>query len=88
MKRCVSALPVLSLVLAIAGVASAQEDPKTIVAAAVRDKGHQCASPNSVEPDRTHSGPDEKAWIIHCEGGVFRVRFKGDTGPEVEPVER
>ena len=64
----------------------AQEDAKTVVAAAVRDHGYRCASPESVKPDPADSGPDEKAWVIRCESGSYRVKFKGDAGAEVEPL--
>jgi hypothetical protein len=37
-------------------------------------------------PDKSADLPDEKAWIIFCERGGYRVRFLGDTGPKVEPL--
>jgi hypothetical protein len=66
--------------------AAAQETPKTVVAAAVRDAGYVCEKPGRVMPDKSADLPDEKAWIILCERGGYRVRFMGDTGPKVEPL--
>lgn len=75
----------LSAVLC-ANVATAQDDPKDIVAAAVRQAGYTCSEPKSAKVDSKESTPDEKAWIIQCENGAYRVRFKGDEGAEVAPV--
>jgi hypothetical protein len=66
--------------------AFAQEDPKEIVTAAVRQNGYVCEHPESVEPDSKNTSPGEKAWILHCENGAFRVKFMGDTGASVEPL--
>lgn len=66
--------------------AEAQETPKTVVTAAVRDAGYVCTKPGRVMPDKSASRPDEKVWIILCERGGYRVRFMGDAGPKVEPL--
>lgn len=63
-----------------------QEEPKDIVAAAVRQHGYVCDQPESAEPDPQDTSPGEKAWILHCENDVFRIKFTGDTGANVEPV--
>lgn len=75
----------LSAVLC-ADLATAEEDPKDIVAAAVRDAGYTCSEPQSAKVDPNESAPDQKAWIIRCENGAYRVKFKGDEGAEVAPV--
>ncbi len=62
-----------------------QEEPKEIVAAAVRQHGYVCDHPERAEPDPQETSPGEKAWILHCEKGAFRVRFTGDTRANVEP---
>lgn len=67
-------------------VAMAQEDPKSIVATAVRQNGYECNEPQSVKPDPNHTTPDEKAWIIHCKDATYRVKFMGDRGAEVELI--
>ena len=72
------------LALFCADIALAQEDPKDIVAAAVRKSGQECSSPENVKPSPEHSSPDEKAWIIDCENGTFLVKFMGDRGAAVE----
>ncbi len=73
-------------VLLCAGFATAQEDPKDIVAAAVRQAGYACSEPQDVTADPKDSAPDEKAWTIRCENGAYRVTFKGDEGAEVAPL--
>jgi len=77
---------VACLALLSAPVAAAQETSKAVVAAAVRDAGHECMKPSSVMPDPKASSADERAWIIQCEKGRYRVKFTGDTGAKVEPV--
>lgn len=60
-----------------------QEAALEAVAAAVRQRGQVCDRPQSVEHDVEHSEPDRKAWVIRCENATYRVKFMGDTGPEV-----
>ena len=67
--------------------AFSDETPMEIVAAAVRQSGHECNQPKSLEPDPAHTQPDEKAWILHCDNGSYNVKFKGDQGAEVSPLE-
>jgi len=67
-------------------IAAAQEAPKDIVAAAVRQAGYACSEPQNVTADPNDSTPDEKAWRIRCENGAYRVKFKGDEGAEVAPL--
>lgn len=64
----------------------AQQTPTSVVAAAVRDAGHECKRPAKLVPDPKTSSADEEAWIIQCETGRYRVRFMGDRGAKVEPV--
>lgn len=63
-----------------------QEEPVDILAAAVRQHGHVCDRPESAEPDPQDTSAGEKAWVLHCEDGAFRVKFMGDAGAKVEPV--
>jgi hypothetical protein len=70
--------------LAISDLAIGQEDPKDIVAAAVRANGYACEQPKSVVPDPQDTSPDEKAWILQCEANAYWVKFKGDASVEVE----
>jgi hypothetical protein len=72
------------LALAFPPMAAAQDSPKTIVAAAVRDAGYTCKEPRSVKPDAQASSSDEKAWIIQCETANYRVKFMGDKGAKIE----
>jgi hypothetical protein len=57
------------------------------VAAAVRVHGYACDDPQDIAADPHISAPDEEGWIITCENGRYRVKFLGDTGSLVEPVE-
>jgi len=66
--------------------AAAQEDPKDVVAAAVRQNGYECKAPQEISVDPKNTAPDEKAWIIRCEERAYRVKFLGDRGAEVEPL--
>ena len=76
----------LWMVFAISNVAQAQEDPKDVVAVAVRENGYVCENPKSVKPDNQQSAPDEKAWILSCEVNTYFVKFKGDAQVEVRRI--
>jgi hypothetical protein len=86
MAKTFRSLAWLSCVALVPLGATAQETPKSVVAAAVRDAGYVCEKPGHVMPDKSASRPDEKTWIVLCERGGYRVRFMGDTGPKVEPL--
>jgi hypothetical protein len=66
--------------------AVSQQTPETIVAAAVRAAGHECAKPAKPVLDPKASKADEKVWLIQCGKQGYRVRFVGDQGAKVEPV--
>ena len=90
---CLSAQLMLAVVALLtfiavdeAAIALAQETSTEIVAAAVRQHGHACANPQNPEPDLANTTADEKAWIIQCENGKYRVKFTGGAAPKVEPV--
>lgn len=61
-------------------------DAAGVVADAVRDRGHACTKVVSAERDEAASRPDEAVWILTCSDGRYRVRFPGDTAPQVEPL--
>ncbi len=67
----------------VTAIGQTQEAALEVVAAAVRQRGHPCDRPKSVEHDAEHSEPDQKAWIIRCENATYRVKFMGDTGAQV-----
>lgn len=80
-----------SLVFAVAGVAAPsagaeKPTPLSIISDAVRDRGHACENPKGVRWQRKQSRPDEEVWIIECDNASYRVRFAGDTGPVVTPL--
>jgi hypothetical protein len=58
-----------------------------IVAAAVRDTGHECQEPKSAMPDPENTSVNEKAWIIDCGNATYRVKFVGDTAVDVSVVD-
>ena len=82
---------VLGMALALAGVTAAwsswAQSPVDTVADAVRDRGYACERAVSAEPDQTASRPDEAVWILTCSNARYRVRFPGDTAPQVEPLD-
>jgi hypothetical protein len=82
--RCV--LPAISIAFLVNSPSLAEEAPEDVLAATVRQHGHACDKPSGAKPDPQDTSPDEKAWILHCEDGDFRVKFTGDTGATVEPL--
>lgn len=84
--RSLAWLPLLALVWPAIAAAQGTPSPKAVVAAAVRQAGYPCKEPKSVKADARHSTPDERAWVIRCEKGSYRVKFMSDTGAAVEPI--
>ena len=41
----------------------------------------------SAEPDQAADRPDEAVWILTCSNARYRVRFPGDTAPQVERLD-
>jgi hypothetical protein len=77
----------LVLLLAAVPAHGRTQDPKDTLADTVRDRGFRCARAVSAEPDPAQSRPDEAVWILRCTDGRYRVRYPGDTAPQVEPLE-
>lgn len=73
-------------VLAAAAGAAAQDVTATL-ADTVRDRGHPCAKAISAERDATASRADEQVWILTCSDGRYRIRYPGDTAPQVERLD-
>jgi hypothetical protein len=69
-------LPALALLLATVPVQAGAQDPKDTLADTARDRGFRC--------ERALS--DEAVWILRCSNGRYRVRYPGDTAPQVEPL--
>lgn len=76
----------LLLGLLAAGAAHAQ-DPAATLADTVRDRGHPCDKALKAEPDRSADRPDEAVWILTCSNARYRVRYPGDTAPQVEKLD-
>jgi hypothetical protein len=82
----------LMLIVIAAGgglpAAMAQESPKDIIAAQIRDQGYKCDSPQSADQDMQASKPDEAVWIIRCEDETYRVRLVPDMAAAVERIDK
>jgi hypothetical protein len=79
--------PALALLLAVIPAGARAQDPKDTLADTVRDRGFRCERALSAEPDQAQSRPDEAVWILRCSDGRYRVRYPGDTAPQVEPLD-
>jgi hypothetical protein len=66
---------------------SKQEVMSGSVAASIREAGHPCA--HVIRMDRLSEGAAEgfTVWDVRCNSGRFKVRFKGDTGSDVVPID-
>jgi hypothetical protein len=84
--RSAAALASVLTLVTVAATARAQS-PADTVADAVRDRGYACEKAVSAEPDRAASRPDETVWILTCSNARYRVRFPGDTAPQVEQLD-
>jgi len=82
-------LLVAAIVAAIPSARAQSPNPEGMdaIAAAVRVHGYACEQPTGATRDGSQSSSDEEAWIITCESGRYRVKFTGDTGSLVEPLE-
>ena len=76
------------LLLGIQAAPVPAQDATDTVADAVRDRGHPCERAISAERDEAASRPDEAVWILTCSDGRYRVRFPGDTAPQVERLDQ
>jgi hypothetical protein len=76
----------MAAVAIAAGGASAQ-DPTATLADTVRDRGHPCAEAMSSERDQSASRADEAVWILTCSDARYRIRYPGDTAPQVERID-
>lgn len=57
------------------------------VAEAVRAGGHACTRALSAEREVAQDRPDEQVWRLTCPEHSYRVRFMGDEGPRIEPLD-
>ena len=70
-------------VIAVPG-ASAQEAPKDVLAAQIRDQGYRCDKAISAKKDLKRSRPDEAMWVLRCNNGVYRMRLIPNMAARVE----
>jgi hypothetical protein len=80
-------MALLVLGLVTAGATAWAQAPVDTVADTVRDRGQPCDKAISAEPDRVADRPDEAVWILTCSNARYRVRFPGDTAPQVERLD-
>lgn len=66
---------------------AAAQDAADTVAEAVRAGGHPCARAMAAERDTAASRPDQAVWILTCSDARYRVRFPGDTAPQIERLD-
>ena len=81
--RC---LALLLLGLLASGTARAQDATATL-ADTVRDRGQPCDKAIKAERDQAADRPDEAVWILTCSNARYRVRYPGDTAPQVEKLD-
>jgi hypothetical protein len=84
--RCAALAAMLVTLAPAAGLHAQATSAADLVADAVRDRGHACTKVVSAERDEAASRPDEAVWTLTCSDGRYRVRFPGDTAPQVEPL--
>ena len=80
----------LALALALSALPGAvvlAQDVAATLADTVRDRGHTCAKVISAAHDEAASRPDEQVWILTCSDARYRVRYPGDTAPQVERLD-
>src|SRR5262245_26173980 len=65
----------------------ADEDPRNVLAAQLREQGYACDQPQSAERDAQASGPDEAVWIVQCENAKYRMRLDPDMAAKVERLD-
>jgi hypothetical protein len=80
-------LPALALLLAVVPARAWAQDTADMLADTVRDRGFRCEQAEAAERDEALSRPDEAVWVLRCSNGRYRVRYPGDTAPQVEPLE-
>lgn len=67
--------------------AAAQETPKDIIAAHIRNQGYACDAPQSAKRDRRASVPLEPVWLLKCANASYRVRLVPDMAAVVERID-
>lgn len=82
-----AALLLLPVVLGAQAPGDGQKPDIAVVAAAVRTQGMPCAQPQTVTADPEASSRLERAWILRCTEGAYRVKFLGDRGSKIERIE-
>lgn len=66
---------------------SAQESPKDIIAAHIRNQGYACDAPQVATRDRSASKPNAAVWLLKCRNASYRVRLVPDMAAGVEKID-
>ena len=66
---------------------AADTEAAKVTAAAIRAEGLPCAEPVTAQRDAASSKPDQPVWMVACGNAQYRVRFRGDTRPQVERLQ-
>ena len=82
--RCLALLAALGC---CPGATVRAQDVAATLADTVRDRGHPCDKAISAERDEAADRPDEAVWILTCSDARYRVRYPGDTAPQVERLD-
>ena len=86
-RLLISAAVVIAAIGGTVPPAGAQDKQAvSILADAVRARGFSCEKPKNVRREQKKSRPDEAVWLIDCGNATYRVRFAGDTGPDITPM--
>jgi hypothetical protein len=52
----------------------------------LRLQGFACKQAQSAKPDPDASRPDERAWIVTCDSGTYRMRLVPNMAAKVEKL--
>ena len=89
-RPLISAVIVAVAIAACAGTAppagAQDKQAVSILADAVRVRGFTCEKPKNARREPKKSQPDEAVWLIDCGNATYRIRFAGDTGPDITPM--
>lgn len=85
--RCWAA-PLTAAALTMAGLSAARADDGAlnVLADQLRLQGFACDHPQSAKPDPDASRPNERVWIVACDGASYRMRIVPNMAAQVEKM--
>jgi len=63
---------------------AAQEAPRDLLAAQIRDQGYRCNKAISAKKNVKRSRADEAVWVLRCDTGTYRLRLVPDMAARVQ----